>query len=128
TASSLTFTTTIALVPLLTVMLAVFSAFPIFQQLRGTLQEYFVETLVPDSIAQPVLEALTQFSGQASGLGAAGLVFLALTALALLLTIDRALNGIWRVPRPRPIAQRVLIYWAAATLGPLLLGLSLSIT
>ncbi len=53
---------------------------------------------------------------------------LVVTALALMLTIDRALNAIWRVRRPRPIAQRVLVYWAALTLGPLLLGISLSLT
>ena len=55
-------------------------------------------------------------------------MLLVLTALALMLTIDRALNAIWRVRRPRPIAQRVLVYWAAMTLGPLLLGVSLSLT
>jgi membrane protein len=45
-----------------------------------------------------------------------------------MLTIDRTLNGIWRVRKPRPIAQRVLVYWAAITLGPLVLGVSLSMT
>ena len=50
------------------------------------------------------------------------------TALALILTIDRTLNNIWRVKRPRPFAQRVLVYWAAMTLGPLLLGASLALT
>jgi membrane protein len=51
-----------------------------------------------------------------------------LTAIALMLTIDRTLNAIWRVRAPRPIAQRVLVYWAAVTLGPLALGVSLSLT
>jgi membrane protein len=44
------------------------------------------------------------------------------------LTIDRTLNGIWRVRTPRPLGQRVLVYWAAVTLGPLLLGVSLTLT
>ena len=128
TASSLTFTTTIGLVPLVTVMLAVFSAFPIFATFQGALERYFLQTLVPDSIARPVLLALTQFAAKAHRLGLVGLVFLAITALALMLTIDRTLNNIWRVRRPRPIGQRVVIYWAATTLGPLLLGVSLSVT
>ena len=50
------------------------------------------------------------------------------TALALILTIDRTLNDIWRVQRLRPLGQRVLIYWAAITLGPLLMGASLALT
>lgn len=128
TAGSLTFTTLISLVPLVTVMLAVFSAFPMFATFQEVLQKYFVQSLVPDNIAKPVLSALTQFAGKASHLGTVGLVVLVATALALMLTIDRTLNGIWRVRTPRPITQRVLVYWAAATLGPLLLGVSLSLT
>ena len=126
TASSLTFTTLISLVPLVTVMLALFTAFPMFGRFQIALQQYFLQSLVPDNIARPVLEALTQFAGQANQMGSAGLVLLGLTALALMFTIDRTLNAIWRVPKPRPLAQRVLVYWAAMTLGPLVLGASLS--
>ncbi len=128
TAGSLTFTTLIALVPLVTVMLAVFTAFPMFAGLEGALQKYFLQNLVPDSIARPVLRALTQFAAKARGMGTAGLLLLGATALALVLTIDRTLNGIWRVRRVRPLAQRILVYWAVLTLGPLALGLSLSLT
>jgi membrane protein len=128
TASSLTFTTLISLVPLMTVMLAIFSAFPMFSSFQAALQKYFLQSLVPDEIARPVLGALTQFAAKANRLGVVGLVVLFASALALMLTIDRTLNGIWRVRTPRPIAQRVLVYWAAATLGPFLLGVSLSLT
>ncbi|MDB5900863.1 MAG: putative rane protein [Ramlibacter sp.] len=127
-ASSLTFTTTIALVPFFTVALALFTAFPIFGKLQQNLQGWLVQSLVPDSIARQVLGYLTQFAGKASRLGIVGLAALAGSALALVLTIDRTLNGIWRVRRPRPLPQRVLIYWAAMTLGPLLLAASLSTT
>lgn len=128
TASSLTFTTTMALVPFFTVALAVFTAFPMFGKLQGALQTWLVESLVPDAIARQVLGYLTQFAGKASRLGAVGLGVLFVTAFALVLTIDRTLNSIWRVKRPRPLGQRVLIYWAVMTLGPLLLGASLSIS
>lgn len=128
TASSLTFTTTIALVPLMTVVLAIFTAFPMFAKMQGVLQQWLVESLIPDNIARNVLGYLTQFSSKASRLGALGLIALLVTALALILTIDRTLNNIWRVRRKRSLAQRVLIYWATITLGPLLLATSLTIT
>jgi membrane protein len=128
TASSLTFTTLIGLVPLFTVMLAVFSAFPMFARFESALQQYLLQSLVPDTIARPVMRSLTQFASKASQLGSLGLVLVGLTALALVFTIDRTLNGIWRVAKPRPLAQRVLLYWAAVTLGPLLLGISLTLT
>ena len=128
TASSLTFTTIIALVPFFTVVLAVFTAFPMFGKLQDVLQQWLIQSLVPDSIARQVLGYLTQFASRANRLGAAGLAILLVTALALILTIDRTLNNIWRVRRPRPLAQRVLVYWAVLTLGPLVLGASLATT
>jgi len=128
TASSLTFTTSIALVPFFTVALAIFTAFPMFSKLQGALQVWLVNSLIPDDISRQVLGYLTQFARQANKLGVAGLAVLLVTAIALILTIDRTLNGIWRVKKPRPLAQRVLIYWAAITLGPLVLGASLAVT
>lgn len=128
TAGSLTFTTLVGLVPLMTVMLALFTAFPIFARFQTALERYLLQSLVPDGIAKPVLGALTQFAAKASQVGVLGLVVLLVAALALVFTIDRTLNAIWRVRKRRPLAQRVLVYWAALTLGPLLLGVSLSLT
>lgn len=128
TASSLSFTTLISLVPLVTVMLAVFTAFPMFAGLEAAVQKYFIQNLVPDSIGKPVLQALSEFAVKARGMGTAGLLLLLATALAVVLTIDRTLNRIWRVRQVRPLGQRVLVYWALLTLGPLALGLSLSAT
>jgi membrane protein len=127
-ASSLTFTTMIALVPFFTVALAVFTAFPMFSKVQSNLQGWLVQSLVPDAIARQVLGYLTQFAGKASRLGGVGLAALLFSALALVLTIDRTLNNIWRVRRPRPLGQRVLLYWAAITLGPMLLAASLATT
>ncbi|RYX95985.1 MAG: YihY family inner membrane protein [Comamonadaceae bacterium] len=128
TASSLTFTTSIALVPFFTVALAIFTAFPMFSKLQAALQTWLVSSLIPDNIARQVIGYLTQFARQANKLGVAGLAVLLVTAIALILTIDRTLNSIWRVKKPRPLTQRVLIYWAAITLGPVLLGASLATT
>ena len=125
TAGALTFTTTIALVPLLTVALAVLTAFPLFGQFQTVLQRWLVESLIPDSIARQVLGYLTQFTSKASRLGSLGFVVLLFSAVALVFTIDRTLNAIWRVRQARPWGQRVLIYWAALTLGPLVLATSL---
>ncbi|MEG0141034.1 MAG: YihY family inner membrane protein [Comamonas sp.] len=125
TASSLTFTSLLALVPFFTVALALFTAFPIFGKAQQVLERWLMDSLIPDTIARQVLGYLTQFASKASQLGLVGFSILMVTALALILTIDRTLNNIWRVRQLRPLGQRVLIYWAAITLGPLLLGLSL---
>ncbi len=125
TAASLTFTTVISLVPLLAVMLALFTAFPAFDELRGRMQDWFAQALLPPNIAQTVFGYVNQFAEKAAGLGAAGVVGLLVTATMLLLTVDRSLNRIWRTPRPRPLWQRVILFWAWLTAGPLLIAFAL---
>jgi membrane protein len=125
TAGSLTFTTTIALVPLLTVALALITAFPMFAKFQDVLQKWLIESLVPENISRQVFAYMSQFSRRAGRLGWTGLGVLFLTALGLIFTIDRTFNALWRVQRPRAFGQRLLVYWAAITLGPLLMMLSL---
>ena len=88
----------------------------------------FWHAAAPEGDRLVYLAALTAFAAKSNHLGAAGLALLLATALALVLTIDRTLNRIWRVREVRSFTHRVLVYWAALTLGPLLLGLSLTLT
>ena len=127
-AASLTFTTVLALVPLLTIALAVFTTFPLFVTFRRALDGYFFRSLIPAGIASTILNNLNQFASQATRLSALGAVALVATAVAMVATVDRTFNRIWRVRAARPFAQRVLTYWAVITLGPLLIGVSISVT
>ena len=127
-AGSLTFTTVLALVPMLTIALAIFTTFPLFNTFRTSLEGYFIQSLMPKSIANTILGNLSQFATKATRLSAIGAIALVLTAVAMLLTIDRAFNQIWRVKTSRPLAQRLMVYWAVMTLGPLLIGVSISVT
>src|SRR5262252_2144624 len=127
-AGSLTFTTVLSLVPLLAVALAVFSAFPLFAEYRSALEKALVTSLLPEQISNVILRYLREFSAQASRVTAFGLVFLVAAALLMILTVDRVLNDIWQVRYRRPLAQRVLIYWALLTIGPLIFGGSLALT
>ena len=125
---SLTFTTLLALVPLITIMLTVVTAFPVFNDIVATLRSFATSNLVPQASSNLISIYMQQFSDNAARLTALGIVLLAVTSIMLMLTIDRAFNTIWRVKRPRPLIQRVLIYWSVLTIGPLLVGGSLSLT
>lgn len=127
-AGSLTFTTVLGLVPLLTIALAIFTAFPLFATFRTSLETYFSANLMPRTIANTVLEYLNQFASKSMRLSAVGAVALVFTAVAMMSMIDRVFNRIWRISTPRPLVHRILIYWALVTLGPLLIGVSLTIT
>jgi membrane protein len=118
----------LALVPILTIALAIFTTFPLFHTFRASLEAYFVQNLMPKGIANTILGYLTQFSAKATRLSAVGAVALIATAVMMMLMIDRVFNQIWRVKRRRPITQRILVYWAIVTLGPLLIGVSISLT
>ncbi len=126
-ASSLTFTTLLSIVPLVTVALTLISAFPVFRHMSEALQQFVLGHMMPES-AGAVVTYSEQFVANAAKLTAVGIVFLAVTSIMLLMTIGRAFNDIWRVSRPRSVFQRVLIYWTLLTVGPLLVGASLSLT
>lgn len=124
-AASLTFTTVLSIVPLLAVVLALFTAFPLFAEFRVALESFLTSSLMPPSVSENVMLYLNQFAAKASGLTAAGTLFLIVTSVMLFMTIDEAFNDIWQVERQRPLRQRMLVYWAIISLGPILAGASL---
>lgn len=126
-ASSLTFTALLAIVPTITVALTLISAFPVFRNLLRHVQEFLVQNMLPQS-AEAVAGYAEQFADNAARLTAVGIAFLVVTSMIVLLTIDRAFNQIWRVPRRRPLMQRIFVYWSVLTVGPVLVGASLSLT
>jgi membrane protein len=128
TAASLTFTTLLSLVPLMTIALTMFSAFPVFEDFSIHIKIYLLENLMPDTAGVVITRYMQQFTDSATRLTTVGIGFLGLTAMMMMLTIDRTFNVIWRVKRPRPLVNRLVIYWAVLTLAPLLVGASLSLT
>jgi len=127
-AASLTYTTLLSLVPIITIALTVFSAFPVFGEMMAQIKIFLLTNMVPESAGKIISVYMAQFSEKAARLTAVGIALLAVTALMLMLTIDHAFNVIWRVRKQRPLLQRFLSYWAVLTLGPLLVGASLSLT
>ena len=127
-AGSLTFTTLLSIVPLLTVALALSTAFPAFDRVMDGLQDWMIENFLPDAGLDEVVDQLNLFTEGVGRLTAIGLSLLGVLAIMLMLTIDDVLNRIFRVERKRPFAQRLMMYWAVLTLGPLLIGVGISMT
>lgn len=124
-ASSLTFTTILAIVPLLAVVLALFTAFPLFNEFREALEGFLKSNLMPEVVSANIMDYLNDFAEKASSLTAIGSLFLIVTSIMLLSTIDQTFNDIWLVTEKRPLGQRILVYWAIVSLGPILGGASL---
>lgn len=124
-AASLTFTTVLGLVPLLTVILSLFTAFPLFAEFRVALENFLAANLMPPAVSANIMAYLNEFASKASGLTAIGSLALIVTSIMLIRTIDDAFNDIWQVEQQRPMRQRILVYWAIISLGPILTGASL---
>jgi len=123
-AGSLTFTTLLSLVPLLAVSFALFSFFPAFHRFERAIEDDVLQGLLPADISRTVLRTLGTFAANARSLTWVGSLFLLVTSVALLLTVENALNQMWQVKRSRPFFRRVGMYLLMLALGPPLLGLS----
>jgi membrane protein len=126
-AAALTYTTLLSLVPLMTVTLAVFSAFPVADRVYEAIQDFVFRNFVPTS-GEVLQQYLMEFSAKASKLSGTGALFLVVVAVLMMNSIDRALNAIWEVQSARSHARKFLVYWAVLSLGPLLIGASVVVT
>ncbi|MEH6564759.1 MAG: YihY family inner membrane protein [Halopseudomonas sp.] len=120
-AAALTYTTLFAVVPVMTVAYAMLAAIPAFDQVGGQVEAFIFDNFVP-STGAALREYLGEFSNQARQLTGVGVALLMITALMMLVNIEKAFNAIWRIRQPRRGLSSFLLYWAVLSLGPLLLG------
>jgi membrane protein len=126
-AAALTYMSLFALVPLLTVMYAILSVVPAFQEVGGQIQSLIFDNFVP-ATGQDVEDYLSQFSDKARKLTGVGIVFLGITAILMLKNIEKAFNAIWKTRENRHGLSSFLLYWAILSLGPICIGLALAIS
>src|SRR5215472_19226659 len=124
---ALSYTTLVSLVPLAVIALGSLSSFPIFAPVRDRLIQLVLENFVP-SIGEQAAWWFRTFAASATQTTTIGVAGIAATGILLLVTVEDQLNLIWRVTAPRPWVQRLLAYWTLITLGPLLIGVSLSLS
>ena len=126
-AAALSYTTLLAMVPLLALALGILTGFPGFEDVHARIQSFVLRNLVPQA-GQAVTSALTSFVENAARATGVGIIGLAFTSIMLFSTINSTFNQIWRVERERPILWRVVVYWAIISLGPMLFGAALSLS
>jgi membrane protein len=126
-AASLSYTSTLALVPALSLALAILAAFPAFADLRESVLDLVLENFIPDT-GMRMNEALETFVAAAGELTTIGIAGLIVTSVLLMLTIESAFNRIFRVQAPRPLVARLIVFWSVITISPLLIGLSFSLS
>lgn len=126
-AGALAYTTLFALVPVLMAVLGVLTAFPVFGEWRQQITAFVFDNFMP-AAGMAVQGYFTQFVDSASKATLIGIAVLLFSAISLMLSIEDAFNRIWRVPKSRAVALRLVVHWLVLMFGPLLLvaGLALS--
>ena len=126
-AGSLSYITLLSLVPLLGVMVAVFSAFPAFEQVSGQLEAFVFRNFVP-AAGEQIQQSLQAFVANTKQMTAFGILFLVVVAMLLMSAVDRTIDEIWENPHRRRWTTAFMLYWSVLTLGPLLIGGGLAVS
>lgn len=122
-AGSLTYSTMLAIVPLIMVVFSIFSAFPVFNEVTGEIKEFIFTNFAP-AASDTVGQYIDEFVNNSKQMSAIGIISLIAVALLLMYSIDNTLNSIWKGTKNRPIFSSFAIYWLILTLGPLLIAVS----
>lgn len=123
-AAALTYTTLLALAPLVAVSFTIFSAFEAFSEVQDQVKSFIFENFVPQ-VGSVVQEHLEEFASKTRGLSIVGALFLFVTSMMLLSSISSTFNNIWRVRQKRGLIARLPTYWVILTLTPALLAASM---
>lgn len=126
TAASLAYTTLLSLVPLSAISLAILSRFKFSQ---ATIENLLMQHLLPTASLQGVImENIQKFANNTAALSIFGTLFLVITSVALLNTVEGSFNAIWRVTERRNLLSKFTAFWSVITFSPILLAASIVLT
>ncbi|EKU56961.1 YihY family inner membrane protein [Acinetobacter courvalinii] len=120
-AGGLTYTTLFAVVPMLTVFLVIISSIKALEPARQQLQQLIYSNFLPKSTIA-FDKALNAFTEKSSNLTVIGVLFLFVTTVLMLTSIENVFNRIWRVKETRTGLVGFMRYWTIISLGPIVLG------
>jgi len=126
-AFSLSFFTTMAMVPFAAVAFAVTDGFGLKGTLQDMLLEYFSANKEIVQLVIQFAENIVQISQQ-DAFGLISLSFFIGTILWLILKVEQCFNVIWKAERGRSIAKRFLYYFGILIVAPLVITMFLSVT
>jgi membrane protein len=123
-ASAIAYTTLLSLIPTLTVILTFYSFFSGVSNQKAELFSQITTFMIEHNIRlniDPVLEAISSLIENQGKIGGIGAVILIFSATAVLRIIDKALNDIWNIKAGRTIFLKIIYFWTALSLGPVLI-------
>lgn len=126
-AGYLTYSTMLAIVPLILVVFSVFTAFPFFEDATHQLEELIYDNFAPN-LGDVVKEYVTMFVANSKKMGIVSIIGLVVVAVMLIKSIDQTLNFAWRDTKKRATLPSFALYVGLLVVAPLLAGLSIAIS
>jgi membrane protein len=127
-AGSLTYTTLLALVPMFAIAVAWLSSAPLLEHVMSKIKIFLLLNLAPEIAGKIITVYMEEFAQNAARLTRWGIAIVLALAVWLMLIMDRSINAIWRVRPTRPWWVSALGYAALLVTGPILLGVSVTVT
>ncbi|MBS0185459.1 MAG: YihY family inner membrane protein [Proteobacteria bacterium] len=124
--AALSYTSLLALVPLLSLSFAILSSFSSLKNIQQYVLTYLFSHLLLDS-SHVFIDNLNIFITNTQHLDTLGTVLLIASIMFVFTTIEKTFNIIWSVEYPRSFLQRILAFWALITLGPIIAGVGINI-
>jgi membrane protein len=127
-AGSLSFTTLLAIVPLITVAFSFVGRFPIFEDWLKVLEQFMLKHMLPFAASTEIRGYITGFAEQAARLTSVSVALIAVSAALAMASVERQINAIWGIRKGRSLPRRLIVYALGLTAVPVLVGASMSIT
>jgi membrane protein len=127
-AGSLSFTTLLAIVPLITVAFSFVGRFPIFEDWLKVLEQFMLKHMLPFAASTEIRGYITGFAEQAARLTSVSVALIAVSAALAMASVERQINAIWGIRKGRSLPRRLVVYALGLTAVPVLVGASMSIT
>lgn len=121
--SALTFSTLLALVPVLTVSLYISALMPFFTNMITGLREYAFANYLP-AAGNSMYAYLQEFASHAVTLPIGGIIFLFVTVAMLMILIKNTMNDIWHSPKHSSWSS-IIVSWVVLLCLPFLIGISI---
>ncbi len=122
----LAYTTLFALVPLLSLLFIVLSSSGFFIEQKNLVGRFIFSVIVPS--ATPIIKKyLISFSDQAVGLSGISIIFIVVTSVVLLITMDNKINTMWSSRLQRGFLKSLTHFFGIAVLGPIFILFSLAL-
>ena len=121
-ASSLSWSTLFAIIPILVILLAVFTSMPAFDSLYTQIHDMISENFLPID-SKEIMNYIDEFIANSGKLGIMGAAYVLIAAIMFFKDYDFVVNDIFETKK-RTIWEAVKTYTALVVIVPLMLGVS----